>query len=258
MFSRALAGCIVFGCIIAPSSFAQTVAETRYHATAPTPAVNQNEFAFARLIYRGNDASDWGPRWRVDWPAAENHLLSGIERFTRINNKDEGVTLELTDDEIFDYPWLYAVEVGSLSLSTTEAQRLREYCLRGGFFMVDDFHGPFEWANFAYAMKQVFPERDIVELKNDNTIFHVLYDLPDKQQIPGIRPLRSGRTWERGGNIPHWRGILDDSGRIMVAINFNMDLGDAWEHADWPEYPAHYSSMAYQLAINYVLYAMTH
>ena len=84
------------------------------------------------------------------------------------------------------------------------------------------------------------------------------YDLPERQQIPGLRPLRAGRTWERGGNIPHWRGILDDQGRVMVAINFNMDLGDAWEHADWPEYPQPYSAMAYRFAINYILYAMTH
>ncbi len=247
-----------FGCIIAQAGMAQTV-------TSPDPGghttyqfVNQSEFAFARLVYHGNDMEGWGPRWRVDWPEAETHLLAGIKRLTRVNSRDEGVLIRLDNDTIFDFPWIYAVEVGSLSLNDYEAQRLREYCLRGGFLMVDDFHGPSQWANFEAVMKRVFPNRDIIELKDDNTIFHVLYDLPDRQQIPGIRPLRSGRTWERGGNIPHWRAILDDNGRIMVAINFNMDLGDAWEHADWPEYPAHYSALAYQVAINYVLYAMTH
>ncbi len=258
MLRQTLAIAAFSGCIIAQTCPAETVTSADPHPINTNRFANQYEFAFARLVYRGNDDNGWGPRWRVDWPEAETHLLEGINRLTRVNNRSEGVLVKLSDDSIFDFPWMYAVEVGSLSLNDDEAKRLREYCLRGGFLMVDDFHGPFEWANFAYTMRKVFPDRDIIELKDDNTIFHVLYDLPEKKQIPGLRPLRSGRTWERGGNIPHWRAILDDDGRIMVAINFNMDLGDAWEHADWPEYPEPYSAMAYRFAINYVLYAMTH
>jgi len=200
----------------------------------------------------------WGPRWRVDWPEAETHLIAGLKRLTRVNSRDEGVIISLGDNSLFDFPWLYAVEVGSLSLTEYEVHQLREYCLRGGFLMVDDFHGPREWANFAHHMQRVFPDRKIVELSDQAEIFQVLYEVSDRVQIPGLRPLRSGRTWEHGGNIPHWRGILDDEGRVMVAINFNMDLGDAWEHADWPEYPEPYSAMAYRLAVNYVIYAMTH
>ena len=124
--------------------------------------------------------------------------------------------------------------------------------------MVDDFHGPAQWDNFAFAMKQVFPERRIEEIKLSDPLFETLYDIDKRMQIPGLRPLREGRTWERGGNMPHWRGIRDDDGHIMVAINFNMDLGDAWEHADSPEYPQQYSSLAYRFAVNYVLYALTH
>jgi len=253
-----------FGCIIAQACLGQSIGDhTREqhisrHGKHADAFINQHEFAFARLKYNGNSNDGWGPRWRVDWPEAETHLLSGIQRLTRVNADDEGTLVELLDDSIFDFPWIYAVEVGSLSLSDIEASRMREYLLRGGFLMVDDFHGPFEWANFAYMMTRVFPDRDIVDLKKTDAIFSVLYDLPERQQIPGLRPLRAGRTWERGGNIPHWRGILDDDGRIMVAINFNMDLGDAWEHADWPEYPQPYSAMAYRFAINYILYAMTH
>ena len=166
--------------------------------------------------------------------------------------------IELTDDRLFDFPWLYAVEVGAMHLSAAEALNLREYLLRGGFLMVDDFHGPFQWDNFAYAMQQVFPDRRIVDIADDSEVFHVVYDLDERMQIPGLRPLREGRTWELGGNIPHWRGIFDDDGRLMVAINFNMDLGDAWEHADWPDYPEPYSAMAYRFAVNYVIYSLTH
>lgn len=257
MLKRALL--VVFSISIGvPAGFTQTVTSPDPGSYTAGAFINQSEFAFARLVYRGNDNDGWGPRWRVDWPEAENHLIAGLQRLTRVDSRDEGVLVELNDDSLFDFPWLYAVEVGSLSLNDYEAGRLREYLLRGGFLMVDDFHGPFQWANFAYAMRQVFPDRKIVELKDDNAIFHVLYDLPERQQIPGIRPLRAGRTWERGGNIPYWRGILDNDGRVMVAINFNMDLGDAWEHADWPEYPEPYSAMAYRFAVNYVIYALTH
>jgi len=243
---------VLLGCLIAQISLGQSM------SSQSAPSQSHHEFTFARLIYDGHSDSDWGPRWRVDWPEAENHLIAGVRRLTRINTSSEGVLVKLTDDSIFDYPWLYAVEVGSLLLNKFEATQLREYCLRGGFLVVDDFHGPNEWANFAKQLRRVFPNREIIELNDDHEIFNVLYELQEKTQIPGIRALRSGRTWEHGGNIPHWRGILDDNGRVMVAINFNMDLGDAWEHADWAEYPQPYSALAYRFAINYLLYSITH
>lgn len=237
---------------------AQTVTSPDSPGATEALFVNQSEFAFARMIYSGVDADGWGPRWQVDWPEAEIHLLDALSRLTRLDTNPRGALLQLSDETLFDHPWLYAVEVGSLRLSRFEASRLREYLLRGGFLMVDDFHGPHEWENFAYAMHQVFPDRRIEELGVEDTIFETLYDIDERTQIPGLRPLRSGRTWEHGGNIPHWRGIRDDSGRVMIAINFNMDLGDAWEHADWSEYPQPYSALAYRFALNYVLYAMTH
>ena len=124
--------------------------------------------------------------------------------------------------------------------------------------MVDDFHGTYEWAGFLESMKRVFPERPILEIPDDDEILHVLYDLDERMQIPGIRALMSGRTWEVDGVDPHWRGIYDNDGRLMVSINFNMDLGDAWEHADTPGYPEPMTAMAYRFAVNYVIYAMTH
>jgi Domain of unknown function (DUF4159) len=162
------------------------------------------------------------------------------------------------DESLFDYPWLYAVEVGSWMLSDEEAARLRDYLLRGGFLVVDDFHGSMEWAGFVQSMSRVFPDRAIVEIPIEDAVFHLAYDLPEQIQIPGIQSLYSGLTYERDGYTPHWRGIYDDEGRLMVVINFNMDLGDAWEHADVPEYALQYTTRAYKYAINYILYAMTH
>src|SRR6185295_9419774 len=67
-----------------------------------------------------------------------------------------------------------------------------------------------------------------------------------------------GVTYEQGGTVPHWRGIYDDRGRLMVAICHNMDLGDSWEHADNPDYPEKFSALGIRIGINYVIYAMTH
>jgi len=164
----------------------------------------------------------------------------------------------MSDDELFDYPWLYVVEAGSLRLSDPDTARLREYLLRGGFLMIDDFHGPFEWQLFEQQMARTFPDRPIVDLADTAELFHVLYDLSERAQIPGIRALMNNRTWEKGGRHPHWRGIVDDAGRVMIAINFNQDIGDAWEHADDSRYPAPLTSQAYRMGVNYVVYAMTH
>lgn len=233
------------------------------------------EFQFTRLIY-GVGGSGYGygrgnRRPLVDWPDAEYWFMQGLTRLTRVDGAivsrndhggrprgDGGRMINLLDDAIFDYPWLYAVEVGEWYLSATEAARLREYLFRGGFLMVDDFHGSYEWAGFLESMKRVFPDRPILEIPDDDEILHVLYDLDERMQIPGIRALMSGRTWEVDGVDPHWRGIYDDDGRLMVSINFNMDLGDAWEHADTPGYPEPMTAMAYRFAVNYVIYAMTH
>ena len=123
-------------------------------------------------------------------------MLDGVRRLTRVDAAAEGQVLDLADDQLFDFPWLYVVEAGALLLDDRRIARLREYLLRGGFLVVDDFHGPYQWENFAFVMRQVFPRRDIVELSEDNEIFHLLYDINDRQQIPGLQPLRSGRTWD--------------------------------------------------------------
>ena len=221
------------------------------------------EFTFIRLVY--SDAPSmyryygYGREsWRIDWPAAETHFLQGLRRMTRVNASPDGKLLSLMDDNLYDYPWLYALEVGAWVLSDQEVTRLREYLLRGGFLMLDDFHGSAEWAGFLRTMRKVFPDRPIQELIGEDEVLHVFYDLDQRIQIPGINTYWHGRTFEKDGITPHWRGIYDDAGRLMVAINFNMDIGDAWEHADHPQYPEAMTALAYRFGINYVIYAFTH
>jgi len=125
--------------------------------------------------------------------------------------------------------------------------------------MCDDFHSA-EWEIFMESMRKVFPDRPIVDLDNNDPIFHIIYDLSDRYQVPGEQYVRSGRTYEmdENGRPAHWRAIYDDKGRIVAAICHNMDLGDSWEHADNPEYPQEFSALGIRIGVNYVVYAMTH
>jgi hypothetical protein len=217
------------------------------------------EFHFARLVYRDSPYGRRGygrPAWATDYADAEFHVMQGIGRFTRIDTAEVdldgngGRLIQLNDDRVFDYPWLYAVEVGHWQLDESEAKLLREYLDRGGFLMVDDFWGEREWDVFVDSMRRVFPDKPIRELGEEHELLHVLYDLDQRTQIPG----RGGQRPE----TPHWRGVFDDDGRLMVAINFNMDMGDAWEHADDPWYPEPMTALAYKFAVNYLIYTMTH
>jgi len=247
-------------------------------APAGSVAPPAAEFQFVRLLYNGIPAcgggGGWGQGWGrrgggaacTDWWDAEYHFMQGVTRLTRIDGAtvspggDGGRQISLLDDAIYDYPWLYAVEVGNWALDDYEAARLREYLLRGGFLMVDDFHGDYEWSGFVQSMVRVFPDRPILDIPDNDEVFHVLYDLDQRIQIPGVAALWRGQTWEGGedGKQPHWRGVYDDDGRLIVAINHNMDLGDAWEHADDPGYPEPMTALAYRFAVNYVIYAITH
>jgi hypothetical protein len=107
-------------------------------------------------------------------------------------------------------------------------------------------------------MEKIFPDRPIVEIPNADPIFHTVYDLDDRYQVPGAQYMDSGKTYEKDGRIPHWRAIYDDRGRVMVAMCFNMDLGDSWEHADNPEYPQRFSALGIRIGVDYLIYAFTH
>jgi hypothetical protein len=224
----------------------------------PSDAVAPAEFHFARMIYTdlpqyGRFAGGW---WQQDWPRAETHFVESVRRLTRIN-AGESVTVQLTDDKLFDYPWLYATQVGYWDLSAEEIARLREYLLRGGFLMADDFWGENERAVFEASMARVFPERPIVEIQGDDAVLHVLYTIDEFTQIPGLRHVMGFGDLQRLP-APRWRGIYDEHGRLVVAMNFNQDVGDSWEEADTPEYPEPMTALGYRFGINYVMYAMTH
>ena len=218
------------------------------------------EFVLARMAYSDLYANEWLEvrPWQIDSPAAERHFLQGLRRLSAVDARATEFYVHPNEPGLFDAPFLYVVEAGHWNLTDTEVGRIREYLLRGGFILFDDFHGSEEWENFMQGMRRIFPERPMEDLGVENEVFHVLFDMEHREQIPGVQMLFSGRPYEKDGYVPHWRGVRDDDGRLMVLINHNMDLGDAWEHADLPEYPERFTAMSYRLAINYIIYAMTH
>jgi len=258
---------LIMNAVIVDSLLAQI--RPRYRNPIYTTVVPRDtdgaEFYFTRLIY-GSDGFRSRGGWMTDMPEADHYFMNGLTRLTRVDgslvdlrNPQEGAPwINLQDGSVFDYPFLYAVEVGGWRLNVEEIAILREYLLKGGFLMVDDFHGTYQWNGFMSTMQRIFPDRPVVDIPEEDEVFHVLYDLDPTIQIPGISPLSQGVTWEQDGYEPEYRGIYDDNGRLMVAINHNMDLGDAWEHADTPGYPQPMTAMAYRFAVNYVIYSMTH
>jgi hypothetical protein len=231
----------------------------------------KTEWAFARLMfppgpndgYRGRFDGDFRhglSLWTQDYPRADRHFSQAVRRLTRIHVRSAEQPINVEDgDDVYNWPWLYAVQVGEWGLTQPEAKVLREYLLRGGFFMADDFHGTYEWQMFEERIKQVFPDRPIVEIEDADAIFHTVYDLNDRLQVPGAAHLRQGcKNCYDGGTGARWRGIYDDKGRIMIAISYNSDVGDAWEYADDPRYPENFAGFAIRLGVNYVVYAMTH
>lgn len=228
----------------------------------PRDANDKTEFAFARLQYQDwrSNNSYWSRRggWSIDYPKADRQFVQGVRRLTRLNVRSVEQVVNLDSDDIMNFPFAYVVEAGHWDLKDHQVKKLREYLLKGGFLMTDDFHGTMEWDIFMLSMQRVFPDRPVVDLPNADPIFHVLYDLDDRFQIPGIVNYPFEQTYEYDGIEAKWRGIYDDHGRLMVAICHNMDMGDAWEWADSPHYPEKYASLAYRIGINYIMYAMSH
>ncbi|MCZ6918748.1 MAG: DUF4159 domain-containing protein [Gemmatimonadetes bacterium] len=221
---------------------------------------SSHEFFFTRAMYSGYRRRGFGRgSWAIDCPEADQHFLFGLRRMTNIDAYDGEHPMRLDDPELRKFPFLYMLEVGAMALSPPEIEGLRSYLLAGGFLFVDDFWGDWEWLNFEQQIRLVLPEYSIQEIGLDHPVFNAFYDIDTIIQVPNVGNGRwGGGTSEKGGITPHVRGIFDEHGRLLVAVHWNTDLGDAWEWADDPYYPIFYSNYAWRVGINFVIYAMTH
>jgi hypothetical protein len=237
---------------------------------APLPADFDvpGEFVVGRLMFPqvtrgsvfGAGRGDWrygGTAWAVDYPGGDRTFAALLRRLTTliVRSVEQPVNLDYPED-VGHWPFLISGLVGAWDLTNTQAETLREHLLRGGFLLCDSFYGSTEWLGFELSMKRVFPDRPIVELPDSHPIFHIVYDLTERPQIPTWQHLPTG--YRNDGAEPHWKAILDDDDRVMVMIAFNNDIADGWQRADEPDYPQAESTLAIRLGINFAVYALTH
>ena len=243
------------------SAPASNSAPVRFAAPPPEWRPNPeewHEFYFTRAAYSSFGRGGRRGSWATDYPKADRQFLTVLRRLTNLDAFAYENAVLLTDERLRRFPFLYALEVGYMSLSPEETTGLRDYLKAGGFLVIDDFWGTREWAQFEYQMRQVFPNRAIVDLEMDHPVFSTFYDIEEILQVPAYRRYYYGGYSERDGYEPQVKGILDDDGRLMVMINWNTDLGDAWEWAEQPDYPLDRSTFAYQMGVNMIVYAMSH
>jgi len=217
-----------------------------------------NQFVFTRLIYNGRILGYY-KNWYTDYPKGDEQLIQGLKRLTNLNIADHERAVPLNDPNLFKYPFLYSSEAGQLVFTQEDAKIMREYLDRGGFWMVDDFWGSFEWNNFMQNLQKVYPNVEVKDIPMNHPIFHTFYDIEKLIQVPSLAyTMNGGITYEQDGFVAECKGVWDDHGRLVMAIHHNTDLGDSYEWADEPRYPNYFSSYGYRIALNTFLYALTH
>jgi hypothetical protein len=199
-------------------------------------------------MFMGPVGAGNGPPWSHDWPRSEEHFMKIMAEVTKLDVNPSGHIISFQNDDCFKYPIAYLCEVGFINLSDQEARRMAEYLLRGGFLIVDDFRGEREFYNFQYQMKRVFPNRSLEELPRTHQIWNCFYDISNLMIEP---PYSKFLT-------PQYFGMSDDSGRLMMVVDYNNDISDYWEWSDDPLMPIEQSNEAYKYGVNYVMYALTH
>jgi hypothetical protein len=218
-----------------------------------TAADYDASFQFCRVAYRGGG-------WGVDYPQADTNLSIRLSELTKTSvsfddtREPRHVVVQLTDDALFQCPFVMMTEVGATFLDEAEVTRLREYLLKGGFLWADDFWGAREWYGWEREIRKVFPaaQYPIVELPMDHPLFKMQFVVTKVPQIPSIN------HWI-GSETPTARGIFDADGRPMVLMTHNTDLGDSWEReGDDPNYFYAFAVDGYAFGINVLLYSMTY
>ncbi len=224
----------------------------------PSETAGRFPFYWTRAIYSGYGRGWYrrGGSWATDFPKGDRQFLVVLKRLVRLNAYDWENAVSLADPNLRKFPVLYAVEVGGMDMTEEEVEGLRGYLDAGGFLIVDDFWGQRQWDVFEYNLRRVYPDRQIVDIGLDHEIYSAYYDIEEVMQVPAIG--RASRPAECWGCYPQVKGMYDDRGRLSVIINFNTDLGDAWEWAESPAYPLPYSTYAYEMGANMIVYAMSH
>ncbi|MGH7493900.1 MAG: DUF4159 domain-containing protein [bacterium] len=245
-FCKQLPGVLVLACLPA-FVHAQESAPAADNQNGAAHMPSAQGFTFVRIQWAGEGygifARGNGPLWAHDYPTAEQNFYTALHALTAVPMTFENKILTLADDAIFSYPLLYICEVGYWLPAQMETERLQEYLKRGGFLIVDDFRGGFEWRNFYDQIQRFMPEPPL-PLSLDHPVFHCFFDFE-----------HVGEHAPYGGLTPVFYGLYDQKKRLIGIVNYNNDIGDGWE---WPEDYREFSTEAFKLGINYLIYAMTH
>ncbi|MCY3844644.1 MAG: DUF4159 domain-containing protein [Acidobacteria bacterium] len=235
-----------------------------------TPA--HRAFTFSRILYDSDRREPGGQGWYTDYPTADQNLMIRLSELTTTrvgfdeHDEPDHVVVRLTDEALFNYPFIFMSDVGTLWLDDTEAHRLGQYLLKGGFLWVDDFWGPWAWEQWTGEIAKALPEAEypIFDITSDHPLRQAMYEVPEIPQIPSIQHWRrtgGATTSERGSRSHevHFRGIADKAGRLMVLMSHNTDIADGWEReGEDYEFFYRFSINAYAVGINTVVHAMTH
>jgi hypothetical protein len=236
----------------------------------PPAHFEDGAFTFCKLMYTQVRYEDMGVGWATDYPYAGTNLTVRLSELTKapVSLDQQGNpyrwVVRLTDDALFDCPFLMGSDVGTLAFSPAERAKLREYLLKGGFLWVDDFWGTPAWQNWSYEIGQVLPEFKIQDVPLDHALLHSLYDVNKIPQITNIQFWRSSGgliTSERGSDSPYaeLKMIANEKGRILVVMTHNTDVGDSWEReGEDHEFFLQFSPDGYALGVDVMMYMMTH
>jgi hypothetical protein len=226
-------------------------------------------FTFCRLMYRSVRTEAGGQGWSTDYPAGDHNFMYRLEEMTeadvsrwRDGERGYGV-VRATSPELFQCPFLFASDVGTAGFDPDEVVQLREYLLKGGTLWADDFWGDRAWEQWSAEILNILPEYSIVDVPLTHPVFTSSYSVPRIPQVPSIRFWRSsgGGTSERGAESaePHFRGIFNEHGRLLVLMSHNTDIADGWEReGEDHAFFERFSPDAYAVGINVALYLMTH
>ncbi len=207
---------------------------------------NIHEFTFVRLQY---SSRGWNPGWYHDYPRAEQNFAKILDELSLLEPYMGGSNiLRLDDPELFKYPLAYLSEPGAWNMNEREVDGLRNYLLKGGFMIVDDFGG-WDWQNFEYQMQRALPELQPLRVDKQHPIFNSFFDIRDIDLPFSYR------------GFAEFLGYFEDNDpkkRLMVIANYNTDIGEFWEFSDQGFIPIELSNDAYKFGVNYLMYAILH
>jgi hypothetical protein len=239
-------------------------------ARFPTPDSFRGGFNFCRVMFSSNRREKRG--WDTDYPGAEINFSIRLSELTktRVTRQPHGgdaehVVVRLTDEALFQCPFVLMEDAGTAFFSEQDVRKFREYLQKGGFVFVSDYWGPVAKAQFDAQIGRVLPEDayPIVDLPMSHPVFHTLIDVTELPQMPSIQAWRrtGGGITDRGvaPGTQTARGIADKWGRLMVVMIHNSDIPDGWEReGEDREYFLRFSPDAYAVGIDVVLYGLTH